>query len=153
MSSNEGWRYFEIIMDTRIDELVEGIKKGVERGSSIEQVAQTFVNAGYKHGDVSYAVKVIQGEISMEGSREPPKKEFVRELPAGVVHKEENPISFLKKIFGRKRVDSPKQKKKEITIPRRKMDNKIWTILLIILVVLLILGAITLGVLWSGILE
>lgn len=42
-----------------IDELVAGIKNAMERGYSVEQASQSFVNAGYNPAEVREAVNIL----------------------------------------------------------------------------------------------
>ena len=42
-----------------MDEIIGGLRNAVERGSSIEEAAQSFVRAGYSTNDVQEAVKKV----------------------------------------------------------------------------------------------
>ncbi len=158
------------MIDSKIEELVEGIKKGVERGNNLEKVAQSFVNAGYKPHDISYAMKIIKGEIPLEKPSAVKKELDIKSSENGVNSKEqilndkskETSVSFFRKLFGgkKKKEKEPLKKissshennHKNVSI-KRKNNRRILIVILIVLMVLLIFGAIVFGVIWSGILE
>jgi len=45
-------------------EIYAGLKNALERGSSLEEAIQTFINAGYNPREVREAGKMISGEVS-----------------------------------------------------------------------------------------
>ncbi len=53
------------------DELVSGLKNAIERGSSLEQAIQSFLNAGYSPTDVSDAARFVSSGATsiLYGSR------------------------------------------------------------------------------------
>lgn len=46
------------------DEIYSGLKNAVERGSSLEEAMQTFINAGYNPQEVREAGKMLSGGVS-----------------------------------------------------------------------------------------
>lgn len=46
------------------DEIYSGLKNAVERGSSLEEAMQTFINAGYNSSEVREAGKMLSGGVS-----------------------------------------------------------------------------------------
>jgi len=43
------------------DEIIAGIKNGLERGESLDQAMQTFINAGYKSVEIREAANSLTG--------------------------------------------------------------------------------------------
>ena len=57
-----------------IDEIAAGIKNAVERGSSVEEAAQSFINAGYNPQEVREAANILtQGVTSILNPQKQPQ--------------------------------------------------------------------------------
>ncbi len=55
-----------------IDEIIGGLKNALDRGDTLEQAAQSFINSGYNPAEVQEAVKFLtQGATSMLSSGQP----------------------------------------------------------------------------------
>jgi hypothetical protein len=108
------------------EEIIAGIRNAMERGASLQQAVQSFLNAGYNAYDVREAERAISGGVSgiiypeatVLGKHE---ENSLPEVPTSPTNNEQ--------------VDeSPKEKKK---------TGKVVLILVIILSILVFLGAIS----------
>lgn len=67
MSFNARWRYFRIVepqAPNKEDILIGGLKNALERGESIEKAKQSFINAGYKPEEVTAAAQKVPATTS-----------------------------------------------------------------------------------------
>ncbi len=135
MSFNERWRCFRIV-EAQIPKVAEaqvpneegilvgGLKNALERGETIEKAKQTFINAGYKPEEVAAAAQKVPATTS--------KVNVSEKVPI------KTPIS--KKV----KVKTPKA-------PGQKQISKKFTIILISLALLAVIGLVLIGVFWNKI--
>ncbi|MDO8459719.1 MAG: hypothetical protein Q7S74_01285 [Nanoarchaeota archaeon] len=120
------------------DEIVAGIKNAVDRGSSVEEAAQSFVNAGYNPQEVLEATQFILGGGASNiiyGSNMPSKQEPVQNVkPALLGEVQQNiPVKEIR----------PLQQTTEMPKSSEKSANKGLIIALIISVLVLVAAGIT----------
>jgi len=64
------------------DEIVAGIKNAMERGESLEQAMQSFINAGYNSAEVQAAGSMLsEGAIKIANTEQPITPEVKKPLP------------------------------------------------------------------------
>ncbi len=93
------------------DEIAEGIKIAIERGESLEEAIQSFINAGYNPNEVREAANSLT-----DGAAIP----LISEIPENKLSEISSPQKNLNEI--------PKENKKKI----------IWIILIFILLILIL---------------
>ena len=64
MSSYERWRSFKIVEEVsapqgREKDIIGGVKNALERGQSLQEVKQSFLNSGYRSEEIEAAVQMV----------------------------------------------------------------------------------------------
>src|SRR3989344_4686082 len=60
----------------RKEEIIQGLKNAIERGSDLEQAKQSFINAGYDEREINDAAASLQGTLT-----EYPEFELTSQMP------------------------------------------------------------------------
>jgi hypothetical protein len=113
------------------DELVAGIKNAMERGESLEQAIQSFINAGYNPAEVRAAGSMLSdGASKIAYTEQPIAPEIRKPLP----------------VFPERNSDSPVQKgasaqQRGVPLKIQKKSKKKVLILIAILMALIIFVA------------
>ena len=100
-------------------EIIAGLKNAVERGYSLEQALQSFINSGYNKQDVLDSAKNINPAIiskmpiTQAEIRQPPMPELIKSLPQ-------------------------QSQSQPTTPPQKKKSKLIWIILILIFLAILI---------------
>ncbi|MDH3352979.1 MAG: hypothetical protein OEL87_00850 [Nanoarchaeota archaeon] len=127
MPSDERWRRFKIVVSINLqreEELVGGLKNAVERGSTLKNAMQSFINAGYSQAEIFGASQ----KVNHTNSR---------------VIAPTNYATIQAPISGRQQLP---------TTPIPSQKEKVSTKLLIILIsisVFILIGAAVLGIFWN----
>jgi len=62
------------------EEIIAGLKQAIERGSSLEQAKQSFINAGYSREEVEEAASSFKGVITQYSQIQQPQQ--LSQLPS-----------------------------------------------------------------------
>ena len=132
MSSHARWGGFRIVEpQVPVKEnlnLVGGLKNALERGETLEKAKQSFINAGYKPEEVSMAAQKV---------------------PA-VIPKIDKPTNSSIKIKTSNKLKKPIISKPTSTAPKQqKQVSKTFTIILISLAVVMVIGLVLVGIFWD----
>ena len=129
-----------------MQELTGGIKNALERGENIEQIKQSFINAGYSQRDVNSSVAEIQSKTT---ATTPPQ------TPAP--QKTLNSLTTNQSSIQPTRNILPSQLKKfptpKIKTPQKQQRFPGWLIVVIILSIFILVGAALLGFYWDKIVK
>ena len=120
------------------DEIVSGLKNAVERGSTIEQAVQSFINAGYNPVEVRQAASFMSSGATSISTQ--PFQQIPQPTPHGGAQGTQ-PQNFSNYQQIPQQEIQPYSNYQQI--PQRKSGSKFWIILLIILLILLIGGIIS----------
>ena len=129
MSSNAGRGRFKIVEPQEPNKkeiLIGGIKNALERGETMEKAKRSFINAGYKPEEVEMAAKQVPSTTSKISQSTTPQTKTATSV------KSKSPS----------KTAAPKQ---------QKQVSKKFTIILIFLASLVVIGAILLGIFWDKI--
>tara|TARA_Y100000310_G_scaffold325742_1_gene389700 strand:+ start:2384 stop:2881 length:498 start_codon:yes stop_codon:yes gene_type:complete len=149
---------------SREEELVGGIKNGLERGEPMPKIKQSFINAGYKPAEVNAAVSKLSTQTPQPEQPAPttqPQQAPAQPTPTKPVKKKQ---SFFSKLFSRKKQvvkptvqttsppPTPAQPEiPEVEQPKKSGISKTVILILIILSALILIGAAILGLYWDKI--
>tara|TARA_Y100000310_G_scaffold343792_1_gene453046 strand:- start:784 stop:1230 length:447 start_codon:yes stop_codon:yes gene_type:complete len=129
-------------------ELVGGIKNALERGESMSKIKQSFINAGYKPGEVNAAVKRLSPQQISAPITTPlsstPSKSSAPPISSTLPHSTLLPSSPSSKSSAAS-VQVFKQQPKKL--------SKLWIIIMIIISSLILIGSAILGLYWNKIFQ
>lgn len=131
MPSDGRWRRFEIVVPidpSREEELVGGLKNAIERGDTLKDAMQSFINGGYNLAEVSGAARKVGDTLTQVK-----KRPVEYQLPDSV----QAPSSGIKPLPA---TQVFKQKEK---------ISRTMIIVLITVSVFILIGAVVLGVFWD----
>ena len=134
------------------DEIAAGIRNALERGSSLEEAVQSFINAGYNPNEVEEAASVFSASgLSMASSGEKPRatpfniiqsneQQVPEDISSAALNK---PIPQIQKPIAMSSISSIYQ-----NIPQKKKSN-IFLIIFLIILLLIVIGAIIAAVMYK----
>lgn len=132
MSPNARWRCLKIVepqVPNKEDILIGGLKNALERGETIEKAKQSFINAGYKPEEVTAAAQKV---------------------PAGI-SKITTPVATEKTTTpGKTKTTTPSQTSSTAPVQKQQISKK-FTIILISLASVVVIGLILVGIFWNKI--
>ena len=114
------------------DDIVGGLKSGLERGEPLQQVMMSFLNAGYNKSEIEEAARSLMSEgnqLQMNKSQEKKPEETMQKSEP---KKESKPLPVLGMF-------RPKPKEQKVSgYGKKKSANKIMIILMIVLAVIFV---------------